>query len=36
MKSIAIAALAWAFSVFALGLIARVTYMVFMIGWGLL
>ena len=36
MKSIAIAAFVWAFSVFALGLIARVTYMVFMIGWGLL
>jgi hypothetical protein len=35
MKHIAIMLAVWAGSTIALGLIARVTYLVFMIGWGL-
>jgi hypothetical protein len=35
VKNIAIGALIWAGSVLALGIIARVTYAVFMIGWGI-
>lgn len=35
MKAFATAVALWALSTIALGLIARVTYLVFMIGWSL-
>lgn len=36
MKHLAIMLALWAGSTIAIGLIARVTYLVFMIGWGLI
>ena len=36
MRHVAVAAFVWAVSTVVLGLIARVTYLVFMFGWGLL
>jgi hypothetical protein len=36
VKHIAAAAAVWALCTIALGLIARVTYLVFMVGWNLI
>jgi len=36
VKNLAIAIIGWTACVFALGLIARVTWLVFMIGWNLI
>ena len=36
MKAIAIAAIGWAACLFALGLLARVMWWIFMLGWGVI